>query len=144
MKILQLEVKGLKHCPRNSSHRAIQSKYGPIIAKTEIARQYMKAIHIKLLPYVKDVKRFKEAFDPKQHHLVAVWELWTPNLFTKEGKVSENSIDLDAHKVMQDAVFEFIGIDDAYIMQDSRRKVQGDYAFALDLRIRSNNGEDLL
>lgn len=145
MKMLFLEVKGLPHCPRNRSHAIVKKGAASFMAKTEAARSYEKALKFHLEKFKEEVTKFRNSFDSEKQYLVAIWELASPEVLTKSGKVSENGVDLDAHKVLQDTIFEFIGIDDAYVMRDTRSKLQGSYVVRLDLRIHDlDNGSDLL
>lgn len=135
MKTLELEIKGLPHCPRNRSHTIVMKGRVPMMIKTQIARAYEEAIQLELFPREEEVKTFREAFNPNINYLVAEWILASPDVFTKEGRVSRNSTDLDAHKVLQDTVMKFIGIDDAYILVDKREKIQGEYSVKVSLTI---------
>ena len=112
--------------------------------KTEAARMYEQALNQDLTPYYEKAKMFCDGFNPKRNHLFAHWEIYSPDLMTKDGAVSRNSTDLDSHKVLQDTIMRFIGIDDAYIVRDTRHKFGGEYSLRLTLRIMENNGEDLL
>lgn len=134
--MLLIEINGLPHCPRNRSHTILRKGKASFIGKTEAARLYEEALLMELGPHTQEVQNFCKQFDPNKHYLVAVWELHSPDVLTKAGKVSENGTDLDAHKVLQDTIMGFIGIDDAYIMTDTRTKIQGDYKVCLDLRIK--------
>lgn len=87
---------------------------------------------------------FQRWFDKQTQHLHATWEFYSPEVCTSSGKYSETGVDLDAHKVLQDTIMNFIGINDAYIVSDTRTKYQGDYKVVLVLRIKCNNGDDLL
>lgn len=142
--MLLIEIFGLPHCPRNRSHAILKKGKASFLGKTEAARSYEAALKHHLGKYQYVAAGFKNSFDPQTQHLVAIWEFISPEVLTKSGKVSENGTDLDAHKVLQDTIFEFIGIDDAYIMRDTRSKCQGDYAVKLDLRICNNDGSHLL
>lgn len=140
MKALQIEIKGLPHCPRNRSHAIIKKGKFAMLAKTEAARSYEAALKHHLQQFKIAAETFRSCFDEKKHCLTVIWEFASPEVVTKSGKISENSTDLDAHKVLQDVIFEFIGIDDAYIVRDTRSKCQGDYRVSLDLRIQNLNG----
>lgn len=94
--------------------------------KTEAARQYEQALNFHLRKFKADAEKFRGLFDVTRDALHAEWTITTPDLYTKTGKVNENSVDLDAHKVLQDTICEFIGIDDAYIVQETKRKIYGD------------------
>lgn len=141
---LYIEIKGLPHCPRNRSHAIMKKGKFSMLGKTEAARSYEAALKFHLAKFKGPASDFLSGFDKEKHHLVAIWEFHSPEVLTKSGKVSENGVDLDAHKVLQDTIFEFIGIDDSYIMRDTRSKVQGEYAVLLDLRISSYDGSHLL
>lgn len=93
--------------------------------KTEAARQYEQALNFHLRKFKADAEKFRVKFDVNRDTLHAEWTIVTPDLYTKAGKISENSVDLDAHKVLQDTICEFIGIDDAYIVQETKRKIYG-------------------
>ena len=122
---LTLIVEGLPPCPRNRSHTIVtRGKFAQNI-KTETARQYEQALDFHLRKFKVDAEKFRVKFDVNRDALHAEWTFTTPDLYTKTGKVNENSVDLDAHKVLQDTVCEFIGIDDAYIVQETKRKVYG-------------------
>lgn len=142
--MLYMEIHGLPHCPRNRSHAIITKGKFPMLAKTEAARSYEAALKFHLKKYENGAKEFAKSFDKEKQHIVAIWEFFSPDLLTKSGKISENSGDLDCHKVLQDVIFDFIGIDDSYVVRDTRSKYQGEYKVLLDLRIRNNDGSDLL
>ena len=144
MKQLHLIIKGLPHCPRNRSHAIFKKGKASFLGKTEAAHSYEQALVQMLKPMSERCLAFASSFDSKTQHLVAIWEFHSPEVKTKDGKYSQTGTDLDAHKVLQDTIFRFIGIDDGYIVRDTRTKIQGDYQVLLDLRIRENNGEDLL
>lgn len=136
MKPLHLIIKGLPHCPRNRSHTIIRGRNGAsFLGKTEAARRYEEAIMIELEEMKELAAQFAAQFDKSRHALTAHWVFYSPDLLTKDGKISENSTDLDAHKVLQDTVMEFVGIDDAYIIEDKRQKWLGDYKVLLTLEI---------
>lgn len=144
LKTLTLIIKGLPHCPRNRSHSLTMSKGRPMNIKTEAARQYEKALMQDLEPYEDQAHEFFESFNSKRHHLNAFWILSSPDVLTKAGHYSQTGTDLDAHKVLQDTIMKFVGIDDGYIAMDTRAKIQGDYKVEVTLTIRENDGSDLL
>lgn len=124
---LEMELHGLPHCPRNRSHTILRKGKASFLGKTEAARAYEAAILIDLKPYIEAAARFKLAFDSTKHYLSAKWTFYSPDVMTKDGRVSMNGTDLDAHKVLQDTVMKFLGVDDAFICYDVRKKLQGDY-----------------
>lgn len=143
---LFIEIMGLPHCPRNRSHAIFKKGAAAFLGKTEAAHSYERALVDNLKKYKKECMDFASSFDSDKHHLVAIWEFHSPDVKTKSGKFSQTGTDLDAHKVLQDTIMRFIGIDDGYIVRDTRTKIQGSYAVLLDLRIIPNptSGEELL
>jgi hypothetical protein len=122
MKELLLEIRGLEPCPRNRSHVAIvRGKFAQII-KTEAAKSYEEAIHQHLTKYILNQQNFIKEFDEMKHALKVDWIFGTPDLYTRSRKLSNTSVDLDAHKVLQDSVMSFVGIDDSYIIRETRAK----------------------
>lgn len=133
--ILELVIDGLPHCPRNRSHTIKKKGKFSFIGKTKIAEAYEDAIRQELKQFQFECLLFKQHFNPLTQAISAKWMLYSPDTLTKAGKVSENSTDLDAHKVLQDTIFEFVGIDDAYVVNDFRAKRQGDFKVLLTLAI---------
>lgn len=146
MRTLALEVHGLPHCPRNRSHAIFKKGKANFLGKTEAAHSYEKALLFHLEKFKTSAATFCASFNPKTQYLTALWMFRSPDVYTKDGAVSRNSVDLDAHKVLQDTVMRFVGIDDAYIMRDTREKGQGEYSVYVLLAIHDKEviGEDLL
>lgn len=144
MSRLLLEIKGLPHCPRNRSHAIFRKGKGSFLGKTEAAHSYEKALLFHLEKFKSQALTFKDKFNTNEQHLIANWSISSPDCETKSGKLSETGVDLDAHKVLQDTIMGFVGINDAYIKKDCREKYQGDYCITLELIIRDNNGAYLL
>jgi len=117
-----LKLENLEPCPRNRSHTiVVRGKFAQNI-KTEAARMYEQAIAQLLKPYKEQRDTFLASFDQDKHAIRADFYHGTPILFTKTGKISLNSVDLDGHKVLKDCIAEFMGIDDGYIIKDSNSK----------------------
>jgi len=115
------------------------------LGKTEAAHSYEKALLFHLAKFKGSAAMFRDSFDKETQYLTALWEFTSLEVLTSKGKLSENGVDLDAHKVLQDTIFGFIGIDDAYIMRDTRSKAQGEYRVTLSLIIHDlDNGERFL
>lgn len=134
--VIKLVIEGLPHCPRNRSHTILRKGKASFLGKTEAARMYEQAIKQELANRELDCTFFKNQFDKNKHVLWAEWIFYSPDLLTKDGRVSMNSTDLDAHKVLQDTVMEVVGIDDAYIVGDFRQKRQGEYRVELILTMK--------
>ena len=137
-------IYGLPHCPRNRSHKIKKKGHTAFLGKTEAAEQYEKALLFHLQKYKTMAELFAKNFNRKTDHLVATWEFSSPDTNTKEGWLSQTGTDLDAHKVCQDTIMKFVGIDDAFIKKDIREKFQGDFRVSLELVIRENNGAHYL
>ncbi len=141
----------LPHCPRNRSHTLTTIKKGnrtiPMNIKTEAARAYEKALLKDLKKFEKEALEFKLSFDRKKHKLEAVWVFYTQDLMTADNAISLNSNDLDCHKVLQDVVMGFVGLNDAIICRDVREKVHMDkdgfklYLSIVPIRAMSNDGD---
>lgn len=138
MRTIKLIIENLPPCPRNRSHFISISGRFPFLAKTEMAKQYVKAIQFHLTKYSSEAREFKESFNPKKQHLIAIWRMWSPEIRTQTGSYSLTGVDLDAHKVLQDTIFDFIGINDALIVSDSRIKIQGGHRLELSLIVANN------
>lgn len=126
---------GLPHCPRNRSHTIIKKGKASFLGKTEAARAYEDAIRLDLVDKYDEMQAFSKNFNKEKDALVAFWRFYSPDVTTISGKISENGTDLDAHKVLQDTIMELVGIDDAYIVSDTRQKLPGDYRVELTLKI---------
>lgn len=89
----------------------------PMNIKTPLCREFEKDVINRLQEYKKDCIEFKNCFDPKLHFISAEYFIFTPksSLFTKDDKISSKSVDLDAHKTLQDTIFKFIDLDDKLI-----------------------------
>lgn len=133
---LTIYLDGLPHCPRNRSHTLTMRSGRPMNIKTQVARAYEDAIKQELVSQMAGIKEFTCQFDNTKHCLVAEWTIYSPNTHTADGKISQNSTDLDAHKVLQDTIFEVVGIDDSYVVDDRRVKRQGEFKVVLILEIK--------
>lgn len=119
MKIL---FTGLEPCPRNRSHTIVtRGKFAQNI-KTEAARLYEQALKQLLKSYASDKDQFIKLFNEDKHGIKAEFSHGTPSMFTAAGKISQRSVDLDAHKVLKDVIFEFIGLDDSMVIECTDRK----------------------
>ena len=145
--ILNMRVSGLPHCPRNRSHTIIKKGKTAFLGKTEAARAYELSLRHHLKKFQVAAESFKNNFNKNTQHLHATWIFSSPEVTTSTGKISETGTDLDSHKVLQDVVMGFVGINDAYIVVDKRSKVFGPYDVQVILSIHDNdwvNGEELL
>jgi hypothetical protein len=123
-KLMKLEICGLNPMPRNRSHQLVISKGRPMQIKTPLARLFEEAMLEQLSNYEKDRCIFMQEYmqSTEVMGLAVNYVFYTPDLLTKEGKISKTSIDLDAHKLAQDVLFKWLEIDDSQILIDFRSK----------------------
>lgn len=115
--MLSFILDDLPPMPRNRSHMLTVTKGRPMNIKTPLAREFEKDVIQRLEIYSDAINKFCKSFDPKIHYISAEYHIYTPMeiLFTKEGVISSRSVDLDAHKCLQDTIFRFMGIDDKLV-----------------------------
>lgn len=108
-----LEIKDLPPCPRNRSHMVTRN----MLIKTPLCREFEKDLTSRLEDFQEAFRDFSEMFDVNCKHLSVTYLIYTPSdsLFKKDGGISSRSVDVDAHKVMQDVLFKCIGVDDKFI-----------------------------
>jgi hypothetical protein len=119
--ILILTFEDLPPMPRNRSHMLTAKGGRPMNIKTPLCREFEKDLHNRLLKFQSSIDYFNSCYVSNKHYIVAEYYIYTPEelLFTKQGAISSRSVDVDAHKVMTDVVFNCIGLDDK-IMRDCR------------------------
>lgn len=119
--ILILKFEDLPPMPRNRSHMLINKGRRPMNIKTPLCREFEADLELRMKQFVPDVARFKASFNPDNNYISAEYYIFTPReqLFTLKGHISSKSVDLDAHKVMQDTIFRSMGMDDKLI-RDTR------------------------
>jgi len=117
--ILSLRFEDLPPMPRNRSHMLTVSKGRPMNIKTPLCREFEKDVEGRMKEFSSHALSFKEAFNPDKHYISAEYFIFTPreSLFTLKGQISSKSVDLDAHKVLQDTIFKCIQLDDKLIRQ---------------------------
>lgn len=98
--------------------------------------KFAQSLSIALMTKQREFKDFDDTFDPKKHELHARIVFWTPDLYTKAGTISRNSIDADnISKSLLDNVL-VLNIDDSAITKLEVSKLHGpEYCFELDLNI---------
>jgi len=115
--MLSFVLDDLPPMPRNRSHMLTVSKGRPMNIKTQLAREFEKDVLNRLEIYSDRITKFKSSYDPKVHYISAEYAIYTPAefLFTKDYTISARSVDLDAHKCLQDTIFSFMGLDDKLV-----------------------------
>jgi len=119
--VIELHFPNLHPCPRNASHRIM----GKMFIKTQIARLFEKDLLTRFQTMEGARDRFFLTYDELKHFLKVEIQVETPReiLFTKKKTVSKKSIDWDAHKVFNDMVHDFLGIDDSQVLEATVKKV---------------------
>lgn len=103
---------------------SVNAAYGRNHALTAPARRWKLDFHKNMLSYMDEAALFSRAFDPLKHSVQVSIENYMSNLYTKEGKVSHSSMDVDnLNKLTLDGIFAFLpAIDDCAITQLSSSK----------------------
>ena len=98
--------------------------------------KFAQSLSIALMTKQREFKDFDATFDPKKHELHARIVFWTPDLYSKSGMISKNSMDCDnVAKTLLDNVL-VLNIDDSAITKLEVSKLHGpEYCFELDLNI---------
>lgn len=104
---------------------SVNAAYARNHALTAAARRWKLSFHKQMLSYKDDCDLFSRSFDPKKHEIHVKIVNHMDNLFTRDGKVSHASIDVDnLNKLTLDGVFSFLpGIDDCAITLLTSSKV---------------------
>jgi hypothetical protein len=91
--------------------------------KTPLAREFEKDLSNRMEIYRPSFEEFTRSFDKRFNYISAEYYIYTPqeSLFTKDGHISSRSVDLDAHKLLQDTIFKTIGLDDKLIREVAYR-----------------------
>lgn len=115
--ILCLKFTDLPPMPRNRSHMLTVSKGRPMNIKTPLCREFENDLFSRLKEFENKCHKFHATFDPDKNYISAEYYIFTPrnSLFTLKNHISSKSVDLDAHKVLQDTIFRFIDLDDKLI-----------------------------
>lgn len=79
---------------------------------------------------------FNESYDPYKHEVRAYLEYRTPDLYTKDGRISKNSGDMaNMEKPLVDNVMRGPVDDSAIVEWEMRKKYSDKYSFLLILSI---------
>jgi len=115
--ILPIKILNLPPMPRNRSHMLTAKGGRPMNIKTPLAREYEKDLAFRLKEYAGRMIIFRNTYHPLKHYVSVEYYIYTPKemLFTKDGHISAKSVDLDAHKIMQDVLFDCLGLDDKLV-----------------------------
>lgn len=111
---IEMYFPNLHPCPRNASHRIM----GKMFIKTQLAKLFEKDMIARFQMFEGARDLFFLTYDEKKHYLLVNILVETPKevLITKANTISKRSIDWDAHKVFNDMVHNFLGIDDSQVL----------------------------
>ena len=114
---LELHFYNLPPMPTNRAKALVIVKGRPMYIKTPLAREFEKDLMNRLLKFSNNISEFVSNFDKKIHFISAKYSFYTEyqTLFTKDGCISNRAGDLDSHKLFQDTLFSFMGLDDKLI-----------------------------
>jgi len=98
--------------------------------------KFAQSVANKLMGRKMDLQAFNDSFNPKIHEIHARLVFWTPDLYTKAGMISKNSMDVgNVEKCLLDNVLTG-DIDDSAITKLEIQKLYGaDHSFNLELNI---------
>jgi hypothetical protein len=115
--ILTLRFSDLPPMPRNRSHMLTVKSGRPMNIKTPLCRSFESDLESRMKEFKSQCLSFKESFNPDKNYISAEYYIFTPrsSLFTLKNQISSKSVDLDAHKVLQDTIFRSINLDDKLI-----------------------------
>lgn len=106
----------LKSVPRNHSH-GVSRNGRPY--KTSECKKFEQELSRALALYNQSKQLFRNDYDDKKHGIKLALTIYTPKLYTQRKTINKKSVDFDAHKVLVDVLFNWLGIDDSQII-DSR------------------------
>ena len=115
--ILILKFNDLPPMPRNRSHMLVNKGGRPLNIKTPLCRSFDEDLTARMDEFKANCLLFKKLFDENKNYISAEYYIFTPreSLITLKGTISSKSVDLDAHKVLQDTIFKYLDMDDKLI-----------------------------
>ena len=112
----------LKLVSENTATRCIvRGKYASPTLSEQI-KDFMRNVDLELYKHRAEFKDLLNLYDKYTHGFVLSLVHKTPKLFTKKGTISENSIDVDNIKYLQDSIFRYLCIDDSQVLSLSSSK----------------------
>jgi len=136
--MIMFEIKNLPPMPRNRSHMVARN----MLIKTPLAREFEKDLSHRLSSMDQTCfNNLRSEFNCKEHYLAAHYVIGTPEteLFTKDGAISMRAVDVDAHKLFQDVICRYIGIDDKFIRKATYETLvshDGNWNYVVTFHIR--------
>lgn len=105
-------------------------------ARSKEYAQFARSLAVLMIGRERDLIMFNEAYNPKIHEIHACLKFWTPDLYTRVGTISKNSLDVgNVEKCIMDNVLTG-KIDDSAITSLKVQKFHGaDHCFELSLSI---------
>lgn len=124
---LTIELNDLKPLSFNQAWRPITMGKSTRMIKSKEYRDFEIAVHEQMWKKLIDIKRFASDINSGNHYLKAEYTFYIKGVITKKGVISKRCIDVsNAVKVVEDCVFNQLGIDDALVVHLSATKVESD------------------
>ena len=115
-------------CPKFPNVNHSKTLHNGRFILTDSTRKFKEYIALAAKSQLKDFAEFAaslRAFDPTRHYISAEYMFYTPNMFTKEGKISQRKGDWDGNiKYVQDSCMAALGIDDSFILDATVKQYQ--------------------
>jgi hypothetical protein len=110
---MDIVIYDLPYLPINRARTVTRN----MLIKTPLAREFEKDLKSRLKEYAPQFETFRKEFFSDKHLLEVTYNIQIPRslLINKKGELSSRSPDIDSIKLLQDTIFEEIGIDDKYI-----------------------------
>lgn len=115
--ILTLKFYNLPPMPTNRAKTLVVSKGRPMLIKTPLAREFEYDIATRMKEYEQEITNFKVFFEKCQNYIRLEFFAYCPSseLFTKNGGINSKCPDFDSTKLMIDAVFTNMKVNDKYV-----------------------------
>lgn len=116
--------------------------YGRLV-KTKEARNFQKTIHTYMSANKQPIKEFNEFFNELEHSIFAHIVIYSPNFWTKSGRLSKRDLDTaNCEKGLIDAMFKFFEADDVFITDHFIQRRHGK-TFCIDVTLHIKSIDDL-
>ena len=103
--------------PLSTNHIYGRSKFGGTYLKKE-AKQFKQMVSLGI--------NQKFNFNESKHYISVEYYFYMSDLYTKKGSINKKSLDLDnCLKILQDAIFDKLKINDAFILDQKSYKRYG-------------------
>ena len=119
--MIQIILDDIKPLSENQAYAIFKKGSIARRIKTKKARDFESTIHKLLLNYKKHLDWL---LDNSNEGLLVEYKIYNQKVIKKNGGISKTFLDVDNIKLLQDNIFSFFGVNDAYIMKVSSEKIQ--------------------